>query len=621
MKRWTVILLSFLLCFGSMLPVAFAATAPTTVNATYDSNTGKVLVSGNFGSTPGKIVTLQIRNPNNQMQQLDQGISGTNGAYQFNFTLSNKVNGTYIVNVGGEGATIAATTFQVASIQNLTVNATINGAQINISGNMGAAEGNTVNVEVRNPLNEVIYTDKGKSGVNGAYQFSYTLSQRWTGVYIVKVWGLDGDAINTTTFVIQRNDSNRPSSSGPGSVGTTEPPVNPTAPVSGESTSIELTANLDPSTGIATATLDAAQYASAVQQAQAAGLKNITITIPDVEGAKQYDLKTTPDFFSPTSSNINLTIVTDVGTLAIQPNMLNNIDLSTAKEITLKIGLKDKNDLPDAVKSKIGNRPVLDLTITVDGKVIPFNNPNTSVTVSVPYQPTAEELQNPEHIVVWYIDQQGAIQAVPTGKYDAASGMVTFKTNHFSSYAIVYDVKSFQDISSVVWAKKSIEVMASKGIISGVSDTAFNPGANITRADFMILLTKSLGLDATKGASFNDVTASDYYAHAVGVAKQLGLAEGQGDNQFNPKAQISRQDMIVLISRALKQTGKWSSSGTADDLALFTDKSEVAAYAVNDIAAMVRAGVVEGSGNLLNPTGNATRAEAAVLLHRIYNKY
>ncbi|MCR8631289.1 S-layer homology domain-containing protein [Paenibacillus radicis (ex Xue et al. 2023)] len=617
MRRWTVILLSFLLCFGSMLPVATAATAPTTVNATYDSITGKVVVSGNFGSTPGKIVTLQVRNPNNQMQQLDQGISGANGAYQFSFSLINKVNGTYIVSVGGEEAAVAATTFQVASTQNVTVNASVSGTTINISGNMGSTEGNTVNVEVRNPLNEAIYTDKGKSGANGAYQFSYTMSQRWSGVYTVKVWGIEGDAVKITTFSIQ-SDSSSSTSPTSGSGGGAP---SPTVPISQVGTQIELTAKLDPSTGVATAALDAAQYASALQQAQAEGLKNITVTIPDVEGAKQYALKATADFFSSTSSNVNLTIATDIGTVVIQPNILKNIDLSAAKEITLTIGLKDKNDLPTALKSQIGNRPVIDLTISVDGKVIPFNNPNTSVTVSVPYQPTAEEMQNPEHIVVWYIDEQGSAQAVPTGRYDSASGMVTFKTSHFSSYAIVYDLKSFQDLSSVSWAKKSIEVMASKGIISGVSDTSFNPGANITRADFMILLTKSLGLEASISSNFNDVAPNDYYYKAVGVAKQLGLAEGQGDNQFNPREQISRQDMIVLISRALKQAGKWSSSGTADDLASFTDKSKVAAYAANDIAAMVSAGVVEGSGNLLNPTGNATRAEAAVLLYRIYNKY
>lgn len=70
-----------------------------------------------------------------------------------------------------------------------------------------------------------------------------------------------------------------------------------------------------------------------------------------------------------------------------------------------------------------------------------FNNPSASVEVSVPYKPTAEELTKQEHIVVWYLDDKGVLTPVPSGKYDAGSGMVTFSTTHFSKYAVGFVVK------------------------------------------------------------------------------------------------------------------------------------------------------------------------------------
>ncbi|MNH31979.1 Endo-1,4-beta-xylanase A precursor [compost metagenome] len=77
---------------------------------------------------------------------------------------------------------------------------------------------------------------------------------------------------------------------------------------------------------------------------------------------------------------------------------------------------------------------------------------------------------------------------------------------------------------------------------------------------------------------------------------------------------------MVLTERALKLEKKLSNQAEVADLERFTDKSEVASYAVNSVAAMVKEGLIEGSGNKVNPTGNTTKAEAAVFLYRLYNK-
>ncbi|NOU98282.1 hypothetical protein GC093_34430 [Paenibacillus sp. LMG 31456] len=181
--------------------------------------------------------------------------------------------------------------------------------------------------------------------------------------------------------------------------------------------------------------------------------------------------------------------------------------------------------------------------------------------------------------------------------------------------------KKFTDVSTnYSWAKEAIEFLASKGIIQGTSDTTFDPDKKITRADFITLLVRALDMKAEFSSNFNDVSSSDYYYQALGIAKQLGIASGVGDNLFNPKQEISRQDMMVLCARALQLSEKLKLTGNTSDLASYSDKGSVASYAEEGVASMVHQGIIEGNGAGLNPLGNATRAETAVIIFRILKK-
>ena len=79
--------------------------------------------------------------------------------------------------------------------------------------------------------------------------------------------------------------------------------------------------------------------------------------------------------------------------------------------------------------------------------------------------------------------------------------------------------------------------------------------------------------------------------------------------------------MMVLTERALRILQKLKKPGKASELGKFTDKSLIAAYAIDSVASIVKGGLIVGSGDKINPLGNTTRAEAAVFLYRIYNKY
>lgn len=350
------------------------------------------------------------------------------------------------------------------------------------------------------------------------------------------------------------------------------------------------------------------------------GVKTAVIELAAVKGASEYVQKLPTNAVSSETAENKIEIKTPVGNITVPSNMFAPTDVKDAQGVGLGIGLADKTALSEEMKEKIGERPVVELYVTANGKKISWNNPEAPVTVSIDYTPTDEELKDPDHIVVWYIDGNNNAVSVPSGRYNPASGKITFTTTHFSKYAVAFVHKTFNDTAAYGWAKKQIEVLASKGIINGTSHTTYAPGENISRADFIILLVKGLGLTAKVDSNFSDVSKKDYYYEAVGIARKLGITTGVGGNRFNPKASITRQDMMVMVDKALKITGKLSIIGDASDLAGYSDADKIASYAQASVANLIKDGIILGSGTCINPLGNATRAEVAVLVYRIYNK-
>ena len=350
-----------------------------------------------------------------------------------------------------------------------------------------------------------------------------------------------------------------------------------------------------------------------------AGVRKIILNLAKAEGAKNYAVELPAGVLANPGKNKVIEITTPVGRLTVPENMFS--EKIEEGPVQLNIGIADKSGMEEGVRQKIGDHPVIELTAKVAGKSIDWNNPDAPVTVAIDYTPTAEELKNPEHIIVWYIDGQGKAVNIPSGRYDTATGKVTFTTTHFSKYAVTFVKKTFGDIEDYPWAKKQIEVLASRGIVNGTSETAYSPERNITRADFMLLLVKTLGLTAKVDSNFEDIKPEDYYYEALGIAKKLGIATGVGNNRFNPGDELSRQDMMVMVARALKITGKAGTAGAEADIRTYNDASSVAAYAVEGVATLIKEGIVQGSYNRIHPQEATTRAEMAVIVYRVFDKY
>ncbi len=383
----------------------------------------------------------------------------------------------------------------------------------------------------------------------------------------------------------------------------------------------EIPVDINKTKGIVTLSLDKYRLNKAFEKAEIDGniTKTIYAEIPNVEGIDSYKLELPAEILDSEATR-KIEIKSEVGSITLPGNMLEDTELEGAEKIGIQMGIADKSKLSDELQEMLNGKPLIKLKLMNGNKTIEWSNAEAPVAVSIPYTPTDEELADPEHITVWYIDGKGNVVEVPSGRYDSDTGMVTFTTTHFSNYAVAYVKKTFGDLDSVSWAKEQIEVLASKGILKGISDSTYSPQTTITRADYLYALIRTLGVDADIEGNFADINSDAYYYKEIAIAKALEITNGTGNNKFSPDASITRQDMMVLTERALRMLNSLEGQGTASDLDKFADKSLAAAYATESIASLVKEGLITGDGESINPLGNTTRAEAAVFLYRIYNK-
>ena len=278
------------------------------------------------------------------------------------------------------------------------------------------------------------------------------------------------------------------------------------------------------------------------------GSGTAVLTVPAISGVNSYTLGIPAASLSGSQGEGLLTFSTGAGSVTIPSGMLAGMAGTEGSSAGITIAQGDKSGLPDEVKAAIGDRPIVQLTLTLDGKQTDWNNPDAPVTVSIPYTPTPAELANPESIVIWYIDGSGRAVSVPNGRYDPATGTVTFTTTHFSYYAVSYKQVSFKDVAKDAWYARAVSFIAARGITTGTGGSNFSPEAKLTRGQFIVMLMKAYGIapDANPKNNFTDA-GNTWYTGYLAVAKRLGISAGVGSNLFAPEKEITRQEMFTLL--------------------------------------------------------------------------
>ena len=187
--------------------------------------------------------------------------------------------------------------------------------------------------------------------------------------------------------------------------------------------------------------------------------------------------------------------------------------------------------------------------------------------------------------------------------------------------ALAAKADDFTDVSRSDWFYDYVDYVSSKGYFRGTTKTTFSPQRNMTRAMFVVVLSR---FDGAKGDSsqsaFTDVAPGAWCTAAINWAAANKIVEGKGDGTFAPDAPITRAQMCAIINRYLnyyKKNNKVTLSQTGSVSAM-SDQNTIPSYAVDAIKQCQRYGLIIGfKDGTFRPNALSTRAHVAAVIYRM----
>ncbi|MCH5211675.1 MAG: S-layer homology domain-containing protein [Oscillospiraceae bacterium] len=204
------------------------------------------------------------------------------------------------------------------------------------------------------------------------------------------------------------------------------------------------------------------------------------------------------------------------------------------------------------------------------------------------------------------------------GQYDEKNKTIFFNTSYSGTYTVIEDSTSITDIDGLAEdEQKAIHFMVSKGYFS-TKNNMFYPNRTLTRYDFSQALVRMFfALDRFSTCEFKDVTEDDPYYPYVASGVAIHVIEGYDDGEFKGDQDTTREEMLALCSRTLREKKGYIEPENPEDYLEFTDTKDIQDWARSEIALDVREELIAGDGKL-NPAGKITRAESAKILYKLF---
>ncbi|NLV34201.1 MAG: S-layer homology domain-containing protein [Clostridiaceae bacterium] len=347
---------------------------------------------------------------------------------------------------------------------------------------------------------------------------------------------------------------------------------------------------------------------------------NTVIDVSEIPNVLSYSLSLPAQNLSNRTNGKKVLFNSPIAKIELPDNMLSNLQDTHGQKAVITIKKAGKNDLSDKMAKIAGVRPIIQLTLMLDGQEIKWENPEVPVQVAIPYVPTEQELLNPDAITVWAQNDSGEAECVINGRYDPLTGTVTFKTRYFQYFTIGYDEKDINGINDGMWYGKAMKFAAIHDIIKKTDDT-YSPYEELSRQQLVVIMLKAYNIPLNDDISdnFTDAVNTDTIRY-LAKARKLGISKGIGDNMFNPDGKVSRQEMITMLYRMLMILNELPPMANARQLTDFYDYESIAPWAKEAFEVLIQAGAINGSNGNLYPTSIATKAEFVQIIYNLMKK-
>ena len=172
----------------------------------------------------------------------------------------------------------------------------------------------------------------------------------------------------------------------------------------------------------------------------------------------------------------------------------------------------------------------------------------------------------------------------------------------------------FTDVNEGDWFYDKVAYVYHHKLMTGTSETTFEPNATLTRAMMVQILYNKEGRPAatTNGNPYTDVPKDQWYYNAVQWAYENKITSGTSETTFEPNSEVTREQFARFM---YNYAGNPAVSGKLD----FVDADQVSDWAYDAMVWANQNNIILGKKKsdgsvVLDPRGNATRAEAATIL-------
>ena len=176
-------------------------------------------------------------------------------------------------------------------------------------------------------------------------------------------------------------------------------------------------------------------------------------------------------------------------------------------------------------------------------------------------------------------------------------------------------ISNFNDVKADSWYAKSIAFVVKNKIFEGTGYGKFEPQSKMSRAMFVMVLSKLSKEDIIpSNTKFSDVPSGKWYTNSVAWATDKKIVSGNSNNNFNPNKSISREQLIVMLYNYYKLNNK--SSNISENLSNYYDYTDVSPWAKEAMTWATSKGIISGNNGNILPKNDATRAEVAIIIQK-----